>query len=156
MCLGFKRYKFSTLLLIYAWLSKAVTMVTGGYKYFIMASVVTPSRWTMHKVINSGYSHISVPAQELHSRAAPSVRGCHHREKSRRKAEEKKKIFKHFPQSKLNSVYRETPHCNVLFRIESQGETIFIIKNLPVSLKCLSLQKMLRFSKIVLLVKTNK
>ena len=31
-------------LLIYAWLSKAVTMVTGGYKYFIMASVVTPSR----------------------------------------------------------------------------------------------------------------
>ena len=27
------------------------------------------------KVNNSGYSHISVPAQELHSRAAPSVGG---------------------------------------------------------------------------------
>ena len=29
----------------------------------------------MQKVINSGYSHISEPAQELHSRAWPSVRG---------------------------------------------------------------------------------
>ena len=29
----------------------------------------------MQKVINSGYSHRSVPAQELHSRAAPSVGG---------------------------------------------------------------------------------
>ena len=27
------------------------------------------------KVINYGYSHISEPAQELHSRAAPSVGG---------------------------------------------------------------------------------
>ena len=27
------------------------------------------------KVINSGYSHISEPAQELHSRAEPSVGG---------------------------------------------------------------------------------
>ena len=27
------------------------------------------------KVINLGYSHISEPAQELHSRASPSVRG---------------------------------------------------------------------------------
>ena len=27
------------------------------------------------KVINSGYSHISEPAQELHSRAAPSLGG---------------------------------------------------------------------------------
>ena len=29
----------------------------------------------MHKVTNFGYSHISVPAQELHRRAAPSVEG---------------------------------------------------------------------------------
>ena len=28
-----------------------------------------------HKVINSGYSHRSVPAQELHCMAAPSVGG---------------------------------------------------------------------------------
>ena len=29
----------------------------------------------MQKVIDSEYSHISEPAQELHSRATPSVRG---------------------------------------------------------------------------------
>ena len=38
--------------------------------------VVTPSRWAMQRVIkNSGSSHISEPAQELHSRAVPSVGG---------------------------------------------------------------------------------
>ena len=40
--------------------------------------VVPPSRETMHKVINSGYSHRSVPTkppQELNSRAVPSVGG---------------------------------------------------------------------------------
>ena len=47
-------------------------------------------------MINSGYSHISEPAQELHSRArqvldAPSpLSQSNHREKSLRKAEEKK------------------------------------------------------------------
>ena len=46
-------------------------------------------------MINSGYSHISVPAQELHSRAAqvseaPSLLSqSNHREKSQRKAEKK-------------------------------------------------------------------
>ena len=38
--------------------------------------VVTPSRWAMQRVIkNSGSSHISEPAQELHSRAVPIVGG---------------------------------------------------------------------------------
>ena len=37
--------------------------------------VVTPVPVNYAKVINSGYSHISEPALELHSRAAPSVRG---------------------------------------------------------------------------------
>ena len=37
--------------------------------------VVTPVPVNYAKVINSGYSHISEPALELQSRAAPSVRG---------------------------------------------------------------------------------
>ena len=45
------------------------------FKNINTPKVFTPSRWTMHKVINSAYSHISVPAQELHSRATLSVGG---------------------------------------------------------------------------------
>ena len=42
---------------------------------FKWAIVVTPFLVNYAKAINSGYSHISEPTQELHSRAAPSVRG---------------------------------------------------------------------------------
>ena len=42
---------------------------------FYTTIVVTPVSVNYAKVINSGYHHISEPALELHSRAAPSVRG---------------------------------------------------------------------------------
>ena len=54
----------------------------------------------MQKVINSGYSHISEPTQELHSRAVPKVGGnitaqlVQPRGKSRRKAEKSEEVVK--------------------------------------------------------------
>ena len=57
--------------------------ITQKYKYFVAIQIaggrVTCVAYDIEKVINSGYSHMSEPAQEpaqeLHSRAAPSVKG---------------------------------------------------------------------------------
>ena len=60
-CLGEMANKIYTILLVYICDKRSL------YKL--------PHHGTLTMVINSGSSHISEPAQELHSLAAPSVRG---------------------------------------------------------------------------------
>ena len=72
---------FTHLYTEYPWLSVTLSLCDSVTLWLCHSEAtiiiaVTPSRWTLHKGwSNSGSSHMSEPAHELHSRAAPSVGG---------------------------------------------------------------------------------